>query len=264
MIPAQRQTLIINKLLGKGILSIAEIAHLLDVSEMTIRRDIKVLEVQGRAISVAGGIQLPERLLTEPSHHAKLTLFHEQKTAIGYEAMKQINPDSIVYLDAGTTTLEIAYLLVNMPNVTVVTNDFVIAAFLSQESNCRLFHTGGEVERINQSGVGALTACSIQNFNFDVAFISTSSFGPKGISTPQENKIPVKQAIIECSSRKILVTDSSKYGRIGTFNVIPLDQLSAIITDENIPESAHSVFTQHGVDLIIANSHNSSLKGNKQ
>ncbi|MHC5307471.1 DeoR/GlpR family DNA-binding transcription regulator [Bartonella sp. LJL80] len=261
MIPAERQALIIQRLSERGVLSIAEIADILNVSQMTVRRDIRALEDQGRALSVAGGIQLPERISSEPSHLAKRALAHQQKAALGRFAASMVKPGSIVYLDAGTTILEIAHHLTTVPDLTVVTNDFVIAAFLSQESDCRLFHTGGEVERENQSCVGTSAGVGIRHFNFDLSFISTSSFGPRGISTPQENKIPVKRAVVESSSRKILVTDSSKYGRVGTFNAIPLDTLTAVITDKALPQNAQDAITQRGVELHLVDYAENSIEG---
>lgn len=261
MIPAERQALIIQRLSERRVLSIAEIAEFLDVSQMTVRRDIRALEDQGRALSVAGGVQLPERILSEPSHLAKRAMAHNQKVAIGKFAAGLIKPGDVIYLDAGTTILEIARHLTAIPDITVVTNDFVIAAFLSQESLCRLFHTGGEVERENQSCVGMPAGIAIHYFNFDIAFISTSSFGSRGISTPHENKIPVKHAVVESSHRRILVTDSSKYGLVGTFNAIPLDRLNGVITDTALPQNAQDAITERGIELHLIEYEDNLTKG---
>jgi DeoR/GlpR family transcriptional regulator of sugar metabolism len=252
MIPAERQKLILARLQGRGVLSIAELTTLLDVSHMTVRRDIQQLEREGRVMSVAGGICLPERISFEPPHTTKVTMAHEQKVAIGRLALGLVAPGNVVYLDAGTTTLEIARGLANRDDIAVVTNDFVIAAFLTRESACRLYHTGGEVERENQSCVGNPAAEAIRHFNFDIAFISTSSFGLRGVSTPSENKVAVKRAVVQSATRSVLVTDSSKYGRIGTFNAVPLDALSAIITDPGLPENVRLAIAQRGIDLHIA------------
>lgn len=158
----------------------------------------------------------------------------------------------MVYLDAGTTTLELARHLAARDDIAVVTNDFVIAALLTRESRCRLYHTGGQVERENESCVGDPAAEAIRRFNFDIAFISTSSFGLRGVSTPSENKVAVKRAIAQSASRSLLVTDSSKYGRIGTFNAVPLEALSAIVTDSGLPEDVRLAIRQRGVALHIA------------
>ncbi|WP_419898659.1 DeoR/GlpR family DNA-binding transcription regulator [Roseomonas sp. USHLN139] len=252
MIPAERQTLIVARLTGRGVLSIAELTELLGVSHMTVRRDIQQLEREGRVMSVAGGVRLPEKISVEPSHIAKAVMAHGEKAAIGRLALSLVPPGAVIYLDAGTTTLEIAQGLAARDDVAVVTNDFVIAAFLSRESQCRLYHTGGEVERENQSCVGDPAAEAIRRFNFDIAFISTSSFGLRGVSTPSENKVAVKRAIAQSAARSILVTDSSKYGRIGTFNAVPLEALSAIVIDSGLPDSVRTAIRARGIALHIA------------
>ncbi|EFH12405.1 DeoR family transcriptional regulator [Pseudoroseomonas cervicalis] len=254
MIPAERQNLIVARLSGRGVLSIAELTELLGVSHMTVRRDIQQLEREGRVMSVAGGISLPERISFEPSHSAKAAMAHAEKVAIGRLALEVAPPapGAVVYLDAGTTTLELARHLAARDDIAVVTNDFVIAALLTRESRCRLYHTGGQVERENESCVGDPAAEAIRRFNFDIAFISTSSFGLRGVSTPSENKVAVKRAIAQSASRSLLVTDSSKYGRIGTFNAVPLEALSAIVTDSGLPEDVRLAIRQRGVALHIA------------
>ncbi len=252
MIPAERQNLIVARLSGRGVLSIAELTELLAVSHMTVRRDIQQLEREGRVMSVAGGISLPARISFEPSHVTKAAMAHAEKSSIGQMAADMVPEGAVIYLDAGTTTLEIAHALVARDDIAVVTNDFVIAALLTRESRCRLYHTGGQVERENQSCVGEPAAEAIRRFNFDIAFISTSSFGLRGVSTPSENKVAVKRAIAQSATRSILVTDSSKYGLVGTFNAVPLEALSAIITDPGLPESVRVAIAQRGIALHIA------------
>lgn len=251
MIPAERQTLIVARLSGRGVLSIAELTELLGVSHMTVRRDIQQLEREGRVTSVAGGVSLPERISFEPSHATKSVMAHAQKVAIGRRAAEMVPPNAVVYLDAGTTTLEIARALAGRGDIAVVTNDFVIVAFLTRESRCRLYHTGGEVERENQSCVGDPAAEAIRRFNFDIAFVSTSSFGLRGVSTPAANKVAVKRAIAQSATRSVLVTDSSKYGLIGTFNAIPMETLSAIITDSGLPEGVRLAIEERGIALHL-------------
>ena len=252
MIPAERQKLILARLAERRVLSISELTELLDVSHMTVRRDIQQLEREGQVMSVAGGIRLPERISFEPSHVSKAVMAHAAKVAIGRMALDFVPRGGILYLDAGTTTLEIARGLAGRSDIAVVTNDFVIAAFLMREADCRLYHTGGQVERENQSCVGDPAAEAIRRFNFDLAFISTSSFGLRGVSTPSENKVAVKRAVAQSASRSILVTDSSKYGRIGTFNALPLEALSAIVTDSNLPEDVRDAIIHRGLALHIA------------
>ena len=143
MIPVERHQQILALVSERGVVSIAELTERLGVSHMTIRRDLQKLEEQGAVQSVSGGVQAPERVASEPSHQAKEGMFSRQKIAIGRLAARQIPANSCIYLDAGTTTLALAKQIGERDDLTVVTNDFVIAGFLIEHSQCRIIHTGG-------------------------------------------------------------------------------------------------------------------------
>ncbi|MFC7610477.1 DeoR family transcriptional regulator [Teichococcus aestuarii] len=251
MIPAERQNLIVSRLESRGVLSIAELTELLGVSHMTVRRDLQQLERAGRVTTVAGACSCRRRSSPSP-RTAKARLRHGEKVAIGRLAAAMVRPGAVVYLDAGTTTLEIAHALAGRDDISVVTNDFVIASHLMRNAACRLYHTGGEVERENRSCVGDPAAEAVRRFNFDIAFISTSSFGMRGVSTPSENKVAVKRAIVQSADESVLVTDSTKYGKLGTFNAVPLEALSAIVTDAGLPDTVRDAIRRAGITLHIA------------
>lgn len=96
-----------------------------------------------------------------------------------------------------------------------------------------------------------LAAQFLKNLSIDIAFISTSSWNLKGLTTPNENKIPVKLAIIEASRKNILVTDSSKYGKFATFFVYPLTIFDQIICDKGLLENAQESISSMNVNLLL-------------
>lgn len=252
MIPAERQHFILSCLADRDVMSITELTERLGVSHMTVRRDIQHLEKTGRVMSVTGGVKLPERLDFEPSHLVKAGIRAEAKGAIGRAAARMIPAKAVIYLDAGTTTLQIAHLIADRPDLTVVTNDFVIAAFLAANAACALYHTGGLVERENQSCVGDATAEAIARFNFDIAFISASSWSIAGVTSPSESKRPVKRAAVRNARKSVFVTDSSKYGVVGAFNILGLDAFDAVITDTSIEASVIAAIEHLGVEVVVA------------
>lgn len=252
MIPAERQHFILDKLTHRGVVTIAALSDELGVSQMTVRRDIEKLEQAGRVMSVTGGVQLPQRILSEPSHNVKEHLRYEQKVAIGKKAAEMVPPQGVIYLDAGTTTLEIAKRLLMLPDLIVVTNDFVICETIASGSNCQIHHTGGLLDRENQSSVGEGAALGVGRFNFDIAFISTSSWGMQGISTPAEDKIAIKRIAAERATKTVLVTDSSKYGKVGAFSSLPLRAFHTIITDQDLSPSVRYAIIDLGIEVVIA------------
>lgn len=251
MIPAERQQALLNLIHQQGIVSINTLVEKLGVSHMTVRRDIQKLEEEGKVISVSGGVQLLERLASEPTHDDKSLLATNEKIAIGKEAAKLVKPNSTIYLDAGTTTLEIAKQIAHEKDLLVITNDFVIAQYLMVNGQCNIIHSGGLINKSNRSSIGELAAQFLRQVAVDIAFISTSSWNLKGLTTPDEQKIPVKKAIIQSSQKNILVTDSSKYGKVATFLLYPLNTLDMIICDQGLPENAKEAITDMNIELLL-------------
>ncbi|UAY77237.1 DeoR/GlpR family DNA-binding transcription regulator [Pasteurella canis] len=251
LIPAERQKKILNLIHQQGIMRIANLVDIMGVSHMTIRRDIQKLEEKGKVISVSGGVQLLERLISEPTRDDKSLLFHQQKASIGLAAANLIPSNATIYLDAGTTTLEIAKHITEREDVLIITNDFGIVDFLIAHGRCDLIHTGGRVCKANRSSVGELSAQFLRNVSIDLAFISTSSWNLQGLTTPDEDKLPVKRAIVHSSQRNILVTDSSKYGKVATFLLYPLDTFDQIICDKALLINAQEKIVEMDIELLL-------------
>ena len=267
MIPVERRQIILEMVAEKGIVSIAELTDRMNVSHMTIRRDLQKLEQQGAVVLVSGGVQSPGRVAHEPSHQVKTALAMTQKAAIGKLAASLVQPGRVpgvrilssfesrlilLYLDAGTTTLAIAQHLIHMESLTVVTNDFVIANYLLDNSNCTIIHTGGAVCRENRSCVGEAAATMLRSLMIDQAFISASSWSVRGISTPAEDKVTVKRAIASASRQRVLVCDATKYGQVATWLALPLSEFDQIITDDGLPESASRALAKQDLSLLVA------------
>ena len=227
MIPVERRQIILEMVAEKGIVSIAELTDRMNVSHMTIRRDLQKLEQQGAVVLVSGGVQSPGRVAHEPSHQVKTALAMTQKAAIGKLAASLVQPGSCIYLDAGTTTLAIAQHLIHMESLTVVTNDFVIADYLLDNSNCTIIHTGGAVCRENRSCVGEAAATMLRSLMIDQAFISASSWS-------------------------VRVCDATKYGQVATWLALPLSEFDQIITDDGLPESASRALVKQDLSLLVA------------
>ncbi|MBU1294717.1 MAG: DeoR/GlpR family DNA-binding transcription regulator, partial [Gammaproteobacteria bacterium] len=158
MIPVERQRKILTLLKNQEVVSISELVDLFNVSHMTIRRDIEKLEAIGKVSSVSGGVQLARNIHIELSHDIKITQFATEKEQIGKLASSIIAPNMTIYLDAGTTTLEIAHQITQRNDLLIITNDFAISAFLMANSANDIYHTGGKIDRQNQSTVGSKVA----------------------------------------------------------------------------------------------------------
>lgn len=250
MIPAERQKKILSLLKSHEIMSISELIDLLNVSHMTVRRDIEKLESIGKVLSVSGGVQLTQAIHSELSHDIKVMQFSNEKEKIGNLAASKIKPNCTIYLDAGTTTLEIAHKISQRNDLLVITNDFAIATYLMTYSSSTIYHTGGKIDPANQSSVGPKVADFLLSMNIDIAFISTSSWNINGLSTPSEDKVVVKQAVAQSSKLVYLVSDTSKYGKVAAFHALDIDSIDFIITDSMLPESVCSDLKEKDIMVL--------------
>ncbi|MDE1187297.1 MAG: DeoR/GlpR family DNA-binding transcription regulator [Pantoea sp.] len=252
MIPSERQDFIYRYVYENRTASINALADLMNVSHMTIRRDIQLLEHEGKVVSVSGGIKLNDVLRHEMRYSDKALIHHRSKQIIGKAAAELVDDGLVIYVDAGTTTFELAKYLGEKFNTTIITNDFSISQYLMNKAQINLFHTGGLVDKRNFSSVGISAANFIKTLNVDIAFISSSSWdAERGISTPYEEKAIVKQAVIEVSRKKILVADSSKYGKYGLYSICPLNKMDTIITDSYLPLEAQGKIRNQNVELKL-------------
>lgn len=252
MIPLERQRQILGALQQRGTASVAELQGLLGVSHMTVRRDIGALEDLGRVVSVSGGVSLPTRLVLDDPHAVKEGIRPTEKAAVAARAAELVSPGDLVLLDAGTTTLALAQILAPRADLAFLTNDLAIATFLAEHARSHdLYLAGGRVDGANLSTEGPQVADAISEFNIDIAFLSTSSFELRGMSVPTEAKKVVKQATLAHAARSVLLTDSSKYGKVAALRAIQLTELDAIITDSGLDHSARDGISQLDVELVL-------------
>ncbi|MCT7654301.1 DeoR/GlpR family DNA-binding transcription regulator [Oceanimonas sp. NS1] len=252
MIPAERRGYIYRYVHERNVVSINELAAELNVSHMTVRRDIQQLEAEGKVVPVSGGVRLNDAVKQELAYSEKAGIHHQRKMAIGQAAADLVEDGQVIYLDAGTTTFEVARGIATRANLTVVTNDFTIAHYLMQYPQLTLFHTGGLVDARNRSCVGQAAATLLEGLNLDLAFISSSSWdAERGLSTPSENKVMVKQALLRVARRRILVSDSSKYGKYGMFRICPLTALTDIISDTDLGEETAEPLRGQGLQVSL-------------
>ena len=150
-----------------------------------------------------------------------------------------------------TTSLALARFLLNRDDITIVTNDFGVLNFLSDHGLSNIIHTGGQLRVKNMSAVGILAAQTIESLNFDIAFLSASSWDERGITTPDVEKVIVKKAAVSSSRRKILIADSSKYAQIATYVAVKLEALDMVICDDALAESAKEILNKFKIELKL-------------
>ncbi|WP_427017609.1 DeoR/GlpR family DNA-binding transcription regulator [Pseudarthrobacter sp. P1] len=255
LIPEQRQQEIRRLLRREGVLSIRNLTHAINVSHMTVRRDIAALEELGEVVSVPGGVRLANWTSQEPprERESRAQLELPRKQAIAEVAARFVEDGMVVFLDAGTTCQSVVPYISGRKNITVVTTDFYVVTSLFAYPEVETIHTGGVVDVSSASSCGRIAAESIKSINIDLAFLSTGTWSmARGITTPSMDKVEVKLAVLEQSSECFLLADSTKFGAVAKFNVAPLDRLDAVVTDEQLPAEMQENIAELGVTVHLA------------
>lgn len=253
MIPDQRRESIVQALHRERVLSFRQLSELVGVSQMTVRRDVAVLEEQGLVQATTGGAKLVSRLVLEPSRAEKATSEIAEKTAIARVAATRVRDTMTIYLDAGTTAQAMRPFLEHVRGLTVVTNDIATVQTFLDHPSADLISVGGRVDRTNLSTIGRLTRLTLAELSLDLAFISSSSWDlGHGVTTPVEAKIEAKRAAVEAAERAVLIADSSKYGRFAKYRALRLSEVAEVITDAALPDDAAELIAEAGVDVVRA------------
>jgi len=214
----------------EGRASIGDLAQSLDVSEMTIRRDLTDLEAAGAIARVHGGAVIPSGSSHEPPFGARVRLNAAAKSAIASEVSSLIEDNSTVFLDGGSTGLAIAQALVTR-SMTVCTPSLRVADALKSASGIRLMMTGGVMRAREQSFTGSPAIEMIGNHRFDWYVMTVSGLDLEaGCTEWNLDDAAVKQAALASARKTIVAADSSKIGAIAFARVCPIARVDAVVT----------------------------------
>lgn len=226
---------------------VAMLAKHFSVSPMTIRRDRKVLASQNKIAPTHGGaVPVDYMVYGELPYAKKVDINLDKKKVIAQRAVDLITDNSCIILDAGTTTLELAKLIVNK-KLTVITVDLHIALFLAQSSTIKVFTPGGEVDREIQGQLDTHAMNYLESVNASISFIGAASWDCyRGATSSTVAKQGIKKNLIKQAEKSVLLADSTKFGLCSPWNVNELKNFSYIITDEDLSETDRKAVSQVG------------------
>lgn len=254
MLAEERQEQIFEIIRERKNIKTSELMAIFDVSNETIRRDLDYLERQGCLKKVYGGAILNKKLSWEPSYNERALINQKQKRIIGIECAKLINDDDIIFVDLGTTPLEVVKNLNNKKNLTIFTTSLYVANFAIEQLDVRCIVLGGEIRKNERCLNGPITEMVLDNLHFDKAILSAGGIHDEiGLSDYDLNDVSVKKKVVNCADEAIVVCDSSKFGVKALAKAAPLKSLSVIVTDDNIDKEWKDKIHKSGVNLIVCN-----------
>jgi len=247
----ERRGRLLDLIRVRGFAALEELVRELGVSESTVRRDLDALEEQGAAKRTHGGVlyaggmpRLAEFDERQPAHWAA-------KRAIAARAAEVISDGETVLLDGGTTTYEVARLLVGR-SLQVVTNSLPVANLFASESRSDLVLLGGYVSPRTGVCLGPYANELLGRLHVTTTVLSAAGIADEGLFNAHLLLAETEQAMLRVAGRVIVVADSSKFGRKSLTLVAPLAEIDAFVSDEGLTDDWKARISAAGAELIIA------------
>jgi DeoR/GlpR family transcriptional regulator of sugar metabolism len=253
MIPAERRQKMLLVINQQGIATTAQLSDQFAVSEMTIHRDIKVLESIGRVEKTYGGVIVRQaQVVTEFERRRLINI--EAKQMIGKAAAALVDDGDTILVDASSTCLQMIPDLALKNNLTVFTTGLLACLQLSTFPNIELHSTGGLVPKDTNSFTGAIAIETLKNIHVDKCFMGAAGIHtPYGITDPFLSVAEVKKFSAESSNEVFVLADRSKLGRVTRFNVLPFKEIDLIITDADESTPCVKEIRDQKVELLLVN-----------
>jgi DeoR family transcriptional regulator of aga operon len=251
---SRRRERIVALLREQGSVQIPALAQILGVSTQTLRKDLNFLDRKRICTRSTGGAILHSGAAstTEDAIDVKRTLFASEKVSIGRRAAALISDGESVLLDSGTTTLQVARHLNPEDSLVVVTNDVGIMNELTGRDSVQLVFLGGTLRRKSLSFYGSQTERTVRDLHVDKLFLAADGFDTeKGITTHFEPEAQLNRMMCAAAKEIIVVTDSSKFGRLCLHSVLEPQGISKVVTDAGIPVEAREALARSGVEVIV-------------
>jgi len=253
MLPSQRRHAILAEVRSATAVSAEALARRFAVSVETIRRDLRSLEGDGLLDRVYGGATRPAGRSSEGSFAVRSVRNIERKRAIATLAASLIEPEETIVIDVGTTALEVARALPLAFRGRVLTNSVPAAMDLSARTDIELLISGGQVRAGDGACSGAHSDGFFGEFYADRAFLGSGGVHPEaGLTDYYPSEVVVRRTIIAHTAACYVLADSSKLGLIAVRRVCPLDQITAIITDDQAEPDLVSGLEGAGATILIA------------
>ncbi|MEV8316660.1 DeoR/GlpR family DNA-binding transcription regulator [Streptomyces sp. NPDC059900] len=260
LLAEQRRALILDEVRRRGGVRVNELTRKLGVSDMTVRRDLDALARQGVLEKVHGGaVPVVEASTHEPGFEAKSGLELNAKEDIARTAASLVAPGTAIALSGGTTTYALAHHLLDVPDLTVVTNSVRVADVFhsAQRTSGRrqgaatVVLTGG-VRTPSDSLVGPVADQAIGALHFDVLFLGVHGISAEaGLSTPNLAEAETNRRLVQSARRVIVVADHTKWGTVGLSSFAALEQVDTLVTDSGLPAEARAEISEHLRRLVV-------------
>lgn len=251
---ADRQTAILGVLDERASATVQELAAVLDVSGMTVRRDLEEMAARSELVRVHGGAHRaggdrPSMLRREYSHAEKREKHMREKRAVARRAISLIEPDSTVFLGTGTTVEQMACQLPDC-HLRIVTNSLAVFSLIEPKPLYELCVVGGMFRARTGALVGPIAEEGIDRLGLDIAFVGANGVCGNDVSTSNMEEGHFQQMALDKADARYVVLDASKIGRRDFFNFYELSRLDALVCDESITDEQRAAVEEYA-DVLL-------------
>lgn len=249
MFAEERKLSIVQLVLERGSVTVAELCDRYDVSPATIRNDLRDLEQAGRLLRTHGGAMAYNRTGVETTLETRSVQNVEAKKTIARIALDCIEDGDTIILDVGTTTYELARAIMNRKAVKIVTNDLKIGFLADEYPNSDIYLLGGRIRPGYHCAIGANAIQELQDFAVDKAFMGTNGLDVTyGASTPDTGQAEVKRAMLASASKNYVLCDAGKLGKRSFVRFAAIDEIDVLIIDRISSRDQESL-EENGIDV---------------
>ncbi|GAA3446617.1 DeoR/GlpR family DNA-binding transcription regulator [Planomonospora venezuelensis] len=250
---AERRQRILDLVRANGAVSLRDLARAVGSSEVTVRRDVRILEGEGLLDRHHGGATLPGELSREPTYSQKTQLSGTEKTAIADLAASLVEDGDAIAIGAGTTTQAFARRLTRHSELAVVTNSLLVAQALADCPRIEVVMTGGTLRGSIHALVGSPAEHALAGLRVRRAFISGNGLtAERGLSTPNLQVASVDRAIARAAEDVVVLADHTKIGIDTMVQTVPTEEITHLVTDDGASREVLDDLASRGVRLHVA------------
>lgn len=249
----QRRMQILDILEKESKIKVSDLGQLFDISDVTIRNDLRDLEEAGLLERVHGGAIRSNKAYYSMTFKERLQTNRQEKLSIALKTVSLLSPGDTVMMDSGTTTLYIARELKTIKDLTIVTNSLAVAEEIGYRESVNVILIGGSLDPRYQFTYGDDAVQQLKKYRADLMIVSADGVSIEdGITTHHSKEAEVSRQMMARANRSVAVVDFSKVGR-GSFAYInPADCLDMLVTDEKANQDELTSLREKGIKIIIA------------
>jgi DeoR family transcriptional regulator of aga operon len=248
----KRHQAILDLLQNEGYIGVSELCKMFNVSAVTIRKDLKLLENKGLLFRTHGGATFENPYINDRNVSEKEKIHIKEKNAIALAAVKLIKPEDSIMIGSGTSMQSLAKAINIEGHLNVTTSSLNVSLELTKSPHYDILQLGGNVRHSSSSVTGHFSQAILENISCNLLFLGVDGIDMGyGCTTTSLSEAMLNKKMIESAQKIIILADSSKFNRKGFGKICDISEIHHIITDSGISSTLAQEIRDHGIQLTL-------------